>query len=162
MLILPLKLAVRRESPGPNSQLNCPSNSLNWTASLESYVMTDGQSASLSWNKAPIRVLWPDFYYHQTVAGLLMVGLSLSLMRGQICCLQLLLLLASTVILRSKSRGTHYHILLSQIQDFPFHHLLWLAGLRWRYLTPLPHGTSLYSPGMDHTENTSSVVRIVA
>jgi hypothetical protein len=35
---------------------------------------TDGQSASLSWNKAPIWVLRPDFYYCQTVAGLLMWG----------------------------------------------------------------------------------------
>jgi hypothetical protein len=40
----------------------------------ESYVTTDGQSASLSWNKAPIWGLRPDFYYCQTVAGLLMWG----------------------------------------------------------------------------------------
>jgi hypothetical protein len=32
--------------------------------------MTDGQSASLSWSKAPIWHLRPDFYYCQTVAGL--------------------------------------------------------------------------------------------
>jgi hypothetical protein len=38
----------------------------------ESYVTTDGQSASLSWNKAPIWSLRPDFYYCKTVAGLLM------------------------------------------------------------------------------------------
>jgi hypothetical protein len=37
----------------------------------ESYVTTDGHSASLSWNKAPIWGLRPDFYYCQTVAGLL-------------------------------------------------------------------------------------------
>jgi hypothetical protein len=37
----------------------------------ESYVTTDGQSASLSWNKAPIWGLRPDFYYCKTVAGLL-------------------------------------------------------------------------------------------
>jgi hypothetical protein len=36
--------------------------------------MTDGQSASLSWNKAPIWGLQPDFYYCQTVAGLFMWG----------------------------------------------------------------------------------------
>jgi hypothetical protein len=36
--------------------------------------MTDGHSASLSWNKACIWGLWPDFYYCQTVAGLLMWG----------------------------------------------------------------------------------------
>jgi hypothetical protein len=30
----------------------------------ESYVTTDGHSASLSWYKAPIRGLRPDFYFH--------------------------------------------------------------------------------------------------
>jgi hypothetical protein len=42
-----------------------------WTESGY-YVTTDGQSASLSWNKAPIWGLRPDFYYYQTFAGLLM------------------------------------------------------------------------------------------
>jgi hypothetical protein len=40
----------------------------------ESYITTDGQSASLSWNKAPVWGLRPDFYYCQTVADLLMWG----------------------------------------------------------------------------------------
>jgi hypothetical protein len=40
----------------------------------ESYITTDGQSASLSWNKAPIWVIRPDFYYCKTVAGLMMFG----------------------------------------------------------------------------------------
>jgi hypothetical protein len=40
----------------------------------ESYVTTDGQSASLSWNKAPTWGLRPDSYYRRTVAGLLMWG----------------------------------------------------------------------------------------
>jgi hypothetical protein len=40
----------------------------------ESYVTTDGQSASLSWNKAPIWGLLPDLYYCLSVAGLLMWG----------------------------------------------------------------------------------------
>jgi hypothetical protein len=40
----------------------------------ESYVTTDGQSASLSWNKAPIWGIRPDSYYCQAVAGLLMWG----------------------------------------------------------------------------------------
>jgi hypothetical protein len=35
---------------------------------------TDGQSTSLSWNKAPIWGLRPDSYYSQIVAGLLMWG----------------------------------------------------------------------------------------
>jgi hypothetical protein len=40
----------------------------------QSYVTTDGPSASLSLNKAPIWGLRPDFYYCQTVAGFLMWG----------------------------------------------------------------------------------------
>jgi hypothetical protein len=40
----------------------------------ESYITTDGQPASLSWNKAPIWGLRPDFYYCQTVTGLLICG----------------------------------------------------------------------------------------
>jgi hypothetical protein len=40
----------------------------------ESYITTDGQSASLSWNKAPMWGSQQDFYYCQTVAGLLMWG----------------------------------------------------------------------------------------
>jgi hypothetical protein len=40
----------------------------------QSYVTTNNQSASLSWNKAPIWGLRPDLYYCETVAGLLMWG----------------------------------------------------------------------------------------
>jgi hypothetical protein len=38
----------------------------------QSYVTTDGQSASLSWYKAPIWGLRPDLYFCRTVAGFLM------------------------------------------------------------------------------------------
>jgi hypothetical protein len=44
---------------------------------------------------------------------------ALSLTRGRVCRLHLLLVLASAVILGSESRGTHDHILLSQIRDSP-------------------------------------------
>jgi hypothetical protein len=40
----------------------------------EYYITPDGRSASLSWNKEPFLGLRPDFYYCQTVAGLLMWG----------------------------------------------------------------------------------------
>jgi hypothetical protein len=40
----------------------------------ESYITTDGQSASLSWCQAHIWGLRPDFYYFQTIEGLLMWG----------------------------------------------------------------------------------------
>jgi hypothetical protein len=52
-----------------NGQLHAPA-----TLQSQSYITTDGQSASLSWNKAPIWGLRPDFFYCQTVAGLLMWG----------------------------------------------------------------------------------------
>jgi hypothetical protein len=41
-----------------------------------------------------------------------------SLTRGRVCRAQLLLVLASAVIIRSESLGTRDHILLSQIRDF--------------------------------------------
>jgi hypothetical protein len=66
---------------------------------------------------------------------------ALSLTRGRVCRLQLLLALASVVIFGSESCGTCDHILLSQIRDFPFRRLLRLAGLRWRYSSPPPHGS---------------------
>jgi hypothetical protein len=40
----------------------------------ESYIMTGGQPAGLSWNKVPVWGLRPDLYYCQRVAGLLMWG----------------------------------------------------------------------------------------
>jgi hypothetical protein len=41
---------------------------------VQGYVTTDRQSASLSWNKAPIWGLRPNPYYRLTFAGLLMWG----------------------------------------------------------------------------------------
>jgi hypothetical protein len=70
---------------------------------------------------------------------------ALSLTRGRVYRLLLLLALASAVILGSESRGTRDHISLSHIRDFPFHRLLRLPGLRLRYSTPPPHGTCLIS-----------------
>jgi hypothetical protein len=82
----------------------------------QSYVTTEGQSASLSWCQAPIWGLGPDICYCQTVAGLFNGGAP-SLTRGQVCRLQWLLVLTSAVILWSESRGTRDHILLSLIRD---------------------------------------------
>jgi hypothetical protein len=65
-------------------------------------------------------------------------------MRGWVCRLQFLLALASAVIFGSASRGIRDNILLSQILDFPFRRLLLLAGLRWRYSNPPPHGRLIH------------------
>jgi hypothetical protein len=91
----------------------------------------------------------PDFCYCQTVAGFFMWG-ALSDERTGLR-LKLLLAFASPVILGSKSRGTHDHILLFQIRGspnlgdpftppgtgFPFHRFLRLRGLRCNYLNRL-------------------------
>jgi hypothetical protein len=76
----------------------------------------------MSWNKAAIWGLQPDFYYCLAVAGLLMWGALLT--RGRVCRLQMLLVLASTVIFGSKPHATRDHMLLSQIRYFPFCRLL--------------------------------------
>jgi hypothetical protein len=64
-----------------SSTTNFPWLSLtdNWTEFQSQsqslcYVTTDCQSASLSWNKAPIWGLRPDLYYYQTVAGSFVCG----------------------------------------------------------------------------------------
>jgi hypothetical protein len=77
----------------------------NWTE-LNCYDTTDGQSASLSWNKAPI---WDLDQIFITVRQLLvcLCG-ALSLTRGRVCRLQLLLVLASADIFGSDSgSGVH-------------------------------------------------------
>jgi hypothetical protein len=90
-----------------------------------------------------------------------------SLTRGRVGRLQLLLALASGVILGSEYPRTHDHILLSHVGDsshlegqvplfiycrnkvaqyyppgtgLPFRRLLRLAGLEWRYSNPHPRG----------------------
>jgi hypothetical protein len=59
------------------------------TEESESYVTTDGQPASLSWNKAPFWGLRPDLYYCQTVAGFVDLGCPLRREDGSVvynCC----------------------------------------------------------------------------
>jgi hypothetical protein len=73
---------------------------------VESYVTTDGQSASLSWNETSIWGLRPDFYYCQTVASLLMWGDLFDERRTS---------LSFTIA----AGACHRHIFLSQTRDFP-------------------------------------------
>jgi hypothetical protein len=83
----------------------------------QSYITTDGQSASLYWYQAPIWGLWPDFYYCQTIAGLLIWGALSDKKTG--LSFTIPAVFASAVILRSESRGAHDHLLMSQIWDSP-------------------------------------------
>jgi hypothetical protein len=114
--------------------------------------------------KNPLRLTTGSFFQLNTCFRSPYVTSSLT--RGWVCRLQLLLVLASAVILRSEARGTDDHILLSDSSvpqpggqgpriyipqghgrpvippgtGFPFRRPLRLAGLRWRYLNPPPHG----------------------
>jgi hypothetical protein len=54
--------------------LNSISLFFNHQLSFLFHVTTDNQSASLSWNKAPIWGFRLDFHYCQTIAGLLIWG----------------------------------------------------------------------------------------
>jgi hypothetical protein len=66
----------------------------------------------------PLRLTTSNFIYQLNPCGNSPYVTS-SLTRGWVCHLQLLLVLASAIILKSESRGTHDHILLFQIRDFP-------------------------------------------
>jgi hypothetical protein len=63
-------------------------------------------------------------------------------MRGWVCSLQLLLVLASAVILRSESHKTHDNILLSQIRDSPQP-----GGPGPHIYIPLEQGGPVIAPG---------------
>jgi hypothetical protein len=87
--------------------------------------MTDDQSASLSWNKAPMSGLRPDFHYCRTIAGLLMwcglsderTGLSFT-MYNTYTTRQTLLISPQAQLLCDKE----------DVKRVP-----WPPGLRWRY-----------------------------
>jgi hypothetical protein len=102
-----------------------------------SHIIIDGQSIRKSWCRAPsvahdwiFITLWQlRSCFHGAP----------SLKRGQVCLLYMLLALASVVLLGSESLGTCEHLLLSQVWEFPFRRLLWLAGSWWRYSNLPPH-----------------------
>jgi hypothetical protein len=99
----------------------------------QSYFTTGGlPPINSSWRQAP----WdsqPEFFLQLNTCGHNRYVIS-SLTRIWVCRLQLLLALASELILRSESRSTHDHILLSQIR-----HLLNLQ----------PRSPYLFPPGTD-------------
>jgi hypothetical protein len=66
-----------------------------------------------------------------------------SLKRARVCRLQLLLVLVSTIVLRSESRGTRDHILLSQIRDSTN-----LEGQVPVFIHPSNRVTQLYSQAL--------------
>jgi hypothetical protein len=134
----------------------------------QSYVRTDGQSASLSWCQAPIWGLRPDLYYCQTVACLLMrgaffderTGLPFTIAAGHCQCshswvrvprdLWSYIPVSDLRLPQPGGPGSHIYILQEQGglvippgTGFPFRRLLRLEGLWWRYSNLLPRGVPL-------------------
>jgi hypothetical protein len=96
-----------------------------------------GQSVRL--NAKPHQTHGQHFFFQLNPCGHSPYATS-PLTRGWVCRLQLLLALASAVILRSESRRTYGHILLSQIRDST----TWRA--RPKYLYPPGTGWPSYTP----------------
>jgi hypothetical protein len=85
---------------------------------IESVLLYDLQFTASQFvlTTSPLRLMTGNFIFQLNTCSYSPYVTS-SLTRGWFCRLQLLLILASAVILRSKSCGTHDHILLSQIRD---------------------------------------------
>jgi hypothetical protein len=127
------------------STINSDTCFMVWMASIWEVFLVEQQSSRvLCYDRRIVGIKHPsgDYDHIFVTVRQLRVGWcgALSLTGGRVCRLQLLLALSSAVILGSESRGTRDHILLSQIEDFPFCRLLRLAGPRWSYSTPHPRG----------------------
>jgi hypothetical protein len=138
--------------------LEVPNFDITLKSQSQSYIATDGQSISKSWCRAPsgahdqiFITLW------QLWSGFLGAP---SLTRGRVCLLHMLLALASVVFLGSESFQTRDHILLSQILDFPFRRLVRLAGSRWRYSNPPPHGSEVEVVKVPHMTLSATFLKI--
>jgi hypothetical protein len=138
----------------------------------QSYPMTDGQSAGLYW--LPGYHLGPTTNFSFTFMEIIFLHLGIcyyktvSLTRGRVCNLQLLLGLTRAILLGSESRWTHDHNLLHHFLDspkfgrrhcriyfieaqggsdippgtgFPFRRLIRFSRM-WGYSNPPPHCTT--------------------
>jgi hypothetical protein len=121
------------------SSVNDSSHTTEITEShSQSYFTTGGLPPLIRLGDKPLENHDQHFCFQLNTCGHSSYATS-SLTKGWVCRLQLLLVLASALILRSESRGTHDHILLSQIRDFPN-----LEGLVPVFLTPRNRVAQLY------------------
>jgi hypothetical protein len=96
---------------------------------------------SWSWRQVPWDLRSEIFFFQSNSCGH-SSHVTTSLTRGWVCRLQVLLVLASLVILRSESLETNDHILLSQIRDSPH-----LEGQVPGFVSPPPvTGWPSYTP----------------
>jgi hypothetical protein len=122
---------------------------LSW---VESRVTTDGQSASVFWNKAPTWGLRPDLYYCQTVAGFLMWSALSDERTGLLFTIAARPRQCSHSLVRVPRRSRPYFT----VSDFPFRRLLRLAGLRGRYSSLSPHWSQSHSQRYNTTNGQSA------
>jgi hypothetical protein len=128
-------------TPQPNTRLNRTTEfSYKWRLTTESRVESSLILRPTVSRPVSLEIKHISGAYDQIFITVRQLQVSwfgaLSLTRGRVWLLQLLLALASAVIFGSESRGTRDYILLSQVREFPFLRLLRLAGLRWRYSKP--------------------------
>jgi hypothetical protein len=122
----------------------------------QSYFTTGGlPPICSSWRQAP----WdsrPVILFSNWTLAVIYPYVSWSLTRGWVCHLQLMLVLASAVILRSESIGTHDHILLSQIRHSPS-----LEGQVPVFISPRKRMARLYSQALGpHSQGRPSTENI--
>jgi hypothetical protein len=112
--------------PIPKTRLDCsrllytPLYSVPSESESESELLYDWRFTANHFDLAPcpLRLTTSNFIFQMNTCGH-SLHVTSSLTRGWVCSLQLLLVLASSVILRSESRGTHDHVLLFQFRDSP-------------------------------------------
>jgi hypothetical protein len=115
-------------------------NHLKNESESESYITTDGQSASLAWNKAPIWGLTTRFLLVSDRYGFADVGRSLWREDGSVVY-NLCWSSPAQWFLGPSPAGLVTIFCCLRFETFPFHRFLRLAGLQWRYSTPPPHGS---------------------
>jgi hypothetical protein len=109
LLVVDPDRMILREILGRTNRLESESESLyDWQFTANQFVLAI----------SPLRLTTSNFIFQLNTCGY-SPYITSSLKRGWVCRWQLLLVLASAVILRSEPRRTHDHILLSQIRESP-------------------------------------------
>jgi hypothetical protein len=100
----------------PWSRRYCPANITQLSQSVRVTLHWQFTVNQFVWATSPLRLTTSNFIFQLSSCGY-SPSVTSSLTRVWVCRLQLQLVLASAVILKSESRGTRNHILLSQIRD---------------------------------------------